>query len=232
MDHRDDPTQQNVYQKELDEQLAGRQVIYNDQVMIDGKPYRVPYKMVKEIEFSNIHKEAMIDFEHAGRLQYRLMLMDSVLRAKVEFVKQKITIVYNPTTAQNNKPKTTKEELVSFLAKEGIRIDPSSMVEKDFDYFKEMYSYHYNPPSIRERPPYGYTMDEWKKMRDNYNKKAAQGREDGYKKFQEWQDTYAEQHPTILGEKISATPRKVGLTERLFGKKKEDKKSGFWFHGV
>lgn len=233
MDHRDDPTQQNVYQKELDEQLKGNQVIYNDQVMIDGKPYRVPYKMVKEIEFSNVKKEEMIDLEHAGRLQYRLMLMDTVLRAKVEFIKQKITIVYNPTTAQNNKPKITKEELISFLAKEGVKIDPKSMVENDFDYFKEMYSYHYNPPAIRERPPYGYTMDEWRKMRDEYNKKSAQGREDNYRKFQEWQNSYAEQHPEILGENITAAPKKEGLMEKIFGKKnKGDKEKGFWFHGV
>jgi len=233
MDHRDDPSNQNIYQKELEEQLKGNTVIYNDQVMIDGKAYRVPYKMIKEVEFSNVSKEQMQDMEHAARLQYRLMLQDSVLRAKVEFVKQKITITYNPSTALNNRPKITREELISFLAKEGVHVDPNSMQERDFDYFKEMYSYQFNPPSIRERPPYGYTMDEWKKMRDDYNKKAAQGRVDNYKKFQEWQDSYAEQHPEVLGETASsAAPKKMGLKERLFGKKKGDKEKQFWFHGV
>lgn len=235
MDHRDDPNQQNVYQKELEEQLSGKQVIYNDQVMIDGKSYRVPYKMVKEIEFSNINKQQMIDMEHAGRLQYRLMLQDSIIRAKVEFVKQKITIVYNPATAQNNKPKLSKEELISFIAKEGVKIDPSAMHERDFDYFNEMYMYQFNPPSIRERPPYGYTMDEWKKMRDEYNKKAAEGRVENYNKFQEWQDSYAEQHPDILGETLtnSKEPKKTTLKEKIFGKKKKgEKEKGFWFHGV
>jgi hypothetical protein len=233
MDHREDQSQ-NVYQKELEEQLSGKQVVYNDQVLIDGKSYRVPYKMVKEIEFENISKQHMVDMEHAGRLQYRLMLQDSIIRAKVEFVKQKITIVYNPDTAQNNKPKISKEDLISFLAKEGVKIDPSAMKERDFDYFNEMYMYQFNPPSIRERPPYGYTMDEWKKMRDEYNQKAAQGRIDGYRKFQEWQNSYKEQHPDILGETVtnSQEPKKASLKEKIFGKKKNDKEKGFWFHGV
>ncbi len=232
MDHRDDPSSQNLYQKELEEQMSGNQVIYNDQVMINGKPHRVPYKMIKEVEFSGVNKEQMIDMEHAARLQYRLMLQDTVIRAKVEFVKQKITVVYNPVGAENNKPKISKEDLINFIGKEGVRIDPSQMKERDFDYFKEMYTYQFSPPSVRERPPYGYTMEEWKKMRDEYNKKAADGRVDNYKKFQEWQDSYAERHPDILGERMSATPKKQGLMEKLFGKKKGDKEKGFWFHGV
>lgn len=229
MDHRED-TQQNVYQKELEEQLSGNKVIYDDKVMIDGKPYRVPYKIVKEIEFSNVNKAELIDMEHAARIQYRLMLQDAVLRAKVEFVKQKITIVFNPMDAKNNREKTSIENLISFLAKEGVKVNPSLMQEQDFDYFKEMYSYHYNPPSIRERPPYGYTMDEWRKMRDEYNKKTEEGKVKSYEKFREWQNSYAEEHPDILADKIQPS-KKLSLKERLFGKKKKGEK-GFWFHGV
>ena len=233
MDHRDDPANQNLYQKELAEQLSGKQVIYNDQVTIEGKTYRVPYSMIKEVEFSNVSREQMLDMEHAARLQYRLMLQESVIRAKVEFVKQKITIVYNPVGAENNKPKITKEELVKFMEGEGVRVDARSMSERDFDYFKEMYSYQFNPPSIRERPPYGYTMSEWKKMRNEYNKKASEGRVENYDKFREWQNSYASKHPEILGESITATaPRKKGLVEKILGKKKGDGEKGFWFHGV
>ncbi len=234
MDHREEEeANRNVYQKELEEQLSGKQVVYNDQVMIDGKPYRVPYKMVKEIEFSNIRREEMIDMEHAARLQYRLMLQEPVLRAKVEFVKQKITIVYNPADAQNNKPKISREELVSFLAKEGVRAEMSNAVENDFDYFKEMYSYQFDPPAIRERPPYGYTMAEWKKMREKYYRDTEAGKQEANRKFKEWQDGYAIDHPEILADKISAgaAPRKPSLKERIFGRKKKGEK-GFWFHGV
>lgn len=233
MDRRDDPANQNLYQKELEEQLSGKQKIYNDQVLIDGKPYRVPYKIIKEIEFSDVSKDQLIDMEHAARLQYRLMLQESVIRAKVEFVKRKITIVYNPIGAENNKPKSTKEDLISFMEGEGVKVDINKMNERDFDYFKEMYTYQFNPPSIRERPPYGYTMDEWRKMRDEYNKKAAEGREKSYQKFKEWQDSYASMHPNVLGESISSTAvKKKGLTERIFGKKKKEGEKGFWFHGV
>lgn len=233
MDHREEAGHQNVYQKELDEQLSGKQVVYNDQILIDGKYYRVPYKMVKEIEFSNIKKEEMIDMEHAGRLQYRLMLQEPVLRAKVEFVKQKITIVYNPAGAENNKPKISKEELVTFIAKEGVRIDPQQMAEKDFDYIREMYSYQFDPPAIRERPPYGYTMDEWKKMREKYYRDTEEGKQKAREKFKEWQDSYAMEHPDILADKLptGTANKKLSLKERIFGKKKKGEK-GFWFHGV
>ncbi len=231
MDRREDHNEQNVYQKELEEQLSGSQVIYNDQVTIDGKQYRVPYGMVKEIEFSDVPKEGMMDMEHAARLQYRLMLQEPVLRAKVEFVKQKITIVYNPTEAKNNKPKISREELVSFLSKEGVRIDPTHFSEKDFDYLKEMYSYQFNPPSIRERPPYGYTISEWKRMRDKYNSDTEKGKEESQKKFKEWQDSYAAEHSEILSDKVSAKHRNPSIREKLFGKKKKGEK-GFWFHGV
>lgn len=231
MDRREDPTQQNVYQKELEEQMSGKQVIYNDQMMIDGKPYRVPYKMIKEIEFSNLKKEELIDIEHAGRLQYRLMLLETVIRAKVEFVKQKITIVYNPLAAENNKPKTSAEELVSFLAKEGVKVNLQFMQQRDFDYFKEMYTYQFNPPSIRERPPYGYTMEEWKKMREKYYKDTEEGKQKAREKFKDWQDSYAMQHPDVLADKVPAGVKKLSLKEKLFGRKKKDEK-GFWFHGV
>ena len=233
MDRRDDPSQQNVYQKELEEQMSGRQVVYEDQVMIEGKAYRVPYKAIKEIELSNIKLEEMVDLEHAGRLQYRLMLLEPVIRAKVEFIKGKITVVYNPAGAQNNKPKMSKEEIFSFLEGEGVHADPHNIKERDFDYFKEMYSYHFDPPSIRERPPYGYTMDEWKKMRDKYHGDTEEGKAKARQKFKEWQDGYAAEHPEILSDKLPAgsAQRRVTLKERIFGKKKKGEK-GFWFHGV
>jgi hypothetical protein len=37
------------------------------------------------------------------------------------------------------------------------------MEDVDYDYYKELYSYAYFSPSIREAPPYGWTREEWKK---------------------------------------------------------------------
>ena len=138
---------------------------YNDKITEDGKEYRVPYRVVKEIVFRGVSKEEMVDIEHAARLQYRLMLMDAVLRAKVEFNHGIITIVYNNPEAENRKEKISKDDLISFLAKEGVHV--SAGEERDFDYYKEMYSYQFNPPVIRERPPYGYSQEEWKRMKQS-----------------------------------------------------------------
>ncbi len=229
MDHRE-TNGVNEYEKDLK-----NEDIYDEYVTIDGKQFRIPYKMVKEVIISDVKKEELISIEHAGRLQYRFMLLEPVLRAKVEFTKGKITVVYNPTTARNRKEKMNLEDITKFLSNEGVHVATCPKTERDFDYFVEMYSYQFDPPSIRERPPYGYTAAEWRLMKNEYNSKMQLAKQKTRSKFAEWQSSYAEQHPDVLGEYITEKPpEKLTLTKKIFGKKKGGKKDdkGFWFHGV
>ena len=137
-------------------QQAGsvQQQEYNEYVTeADGKQYRVPYKMVKKVTFTNVSKAELIDIPHAARLQYRLMLMDPVLKATVDFTKAKISILYNHREAQNQKEKIGLDELKEFLAKQGVNVSNEHTMLEDHDYYKNLYTYAYTPPSIRERDP-------------------------------------------------------------------------------
>ena len=69
----------------------------------DGKQYRVPYRTIKQVIFTSLSKEELIDIPHAARLQYRLMLLDPVIKARVDFTKLKMSIIYNPREADNLK---------------------------------------------------------------------------------------------------------------------------------
>lgn len=234
MDHRENQDQ-NTYQKELEQSKKGENK-FDDMVTIDGHPFRIPYKIIKEAVWSNVSKEEMVSMEHAARIQYRLMLLEPIIRAKIEFMKQKITIVYNPTEAVNRKEKISMHELIKFMATEGVHLDHNKAEIRDFDYYNEMYKYQFDPPTVRERPPYGYTMDEWKKMKGEYTTKIAESKVTSEDKFKNWQDSYAGQHPEVFGQSAAAAvpAKKPTLMQRLFGKKdgkKKDEKS-FWFHGV
>ncbi len=230
MDKREN-LEQNAYQKELEQELKEGPKSYDDRIIIDGKPFRVPYRTIKEITFSNVRREELIDIEHSARLQYRLMLLEPVIMAKVEFVKQKITVSFNPSEAENRKPKMGIPELVSFLAKEGVRVEGLPHESRDLDYFKEFYSYFYDPLPIRERPPYGYTQDEWKTMKDEYLAKMQEAKTKNVEKFKEWQHSYAMQHPELF-DIGSVAEKPLTLKERILGKKKQKGDKGFWFHGV
>ncbi|MCL5100804.1 MAG: hypothetical protein M1122_02525 [Candidatus Marsarchaeota archaeon] len=228
MDHRDN-IQHDLYKKDLEESKGSKQT-NNEFITLEGKSYRVPYSAIKEVTFSNVNRNELIDLEHAARLQYRLMLQDSILRAKVEFIKQTITVVYNPSSATNRKPKISFDELVKFLANEGVHVENLPREERDFDYIKEMYNYHYNPPAIREHPPYGYTAEEWRKMKADYLSKLEKMKHENTEKFVAWQKEYEAEHPEVFGEKAVST--KKSAVEKLFGRKGSGKDKGFWFHGV
>ncbi len=227
MDHREN-LDQNLYEKELKD---SEEKAYDDFVTINGKSYRVPYRMIKEVTFEGVSKAEMIDLEHAARLQYRLMLQDSIIRAKVEFAKQRIDIVYNPTESNKRKEKISLPDLIAFMAKEGINVEQCKRSERDFDYLKEMYTYQYEPPTIREHPPYGYTAKEWAEMKDDYYKKVEEAKQKGREKFEEFQRQYAAEYPEIFGKEEGSDDKKMTLKEKIFGKKKKQDK-GFWFHGV
>lgn len=209
---------------------------FNSFVTEDGKQYRVPYRMVKKIVFSNLKKEELIDIPHAARLQYRLMLLDPILKAKVDFTKTRVIIIYNPRTADNYKEKISREELIDVLAKQGVHVSLENIEEADFDYYKNFYSYAYSPPAIRESAPYGYSREEWRKFRPEYEKKMAELDVEKKAKFRDWQETYLEGNPEIApkiveGYQPKGKPKRT-FFDKLLGRKKEQKEKGFWFHGV
>lgn len=206
---------------------------YNDKIMEDGKPIRVPYGMIKEVTFSDISQTELRDIEHSARLQYRLLLMDPILKAKIEFHKKRIIITYNPTGSENRKEKINQQELLEFLEKEGVHVKKDAISERDVDYYNEIYKYQFDPVSIREHAPYGYSREEWKKMKPEYTIAAAKNLQDKQDKFHTWQDSYLQEHPELWKE-YNYTPqeKKPTLMEKIFGKKKREKEKGFWFHGT
>lgn len=188
-----------TYQKDLEKELAEIKQ-YDEYVDEKGVRLRIPYKNVKQVSFSNLKKEELIDAEHAARLQYRLMLLEAVLFAKVEFAERRITITYNPPEAQSRKEKMSLQQIVDFLAKENVRVDAQQMQEKDVDYYNEIYKYQYSPKSVREHPPYGYTLEEWGKMKADYEAKKAVYWKEDLEKFHAWQQNYLREHPELAAE--------------------------------
>ena len=163
----------------------------------NGERYRLPYKTVKEIVFNNVSKQELVDLQHAARLQYKLLLNEAILRAKVEFVKQRISIVYNPPGYNKGKPEISPEGIAALIRQEGVHVDLASAEQRDVDYYAEIWRAQFHPPMIREHPPYGYTLDEWKKMKDKYEQKVKQAREKKLEEFHEWQKRYEQEHPEL-----------------------------------
>ncbi len=151
----------------------------------DGKKFRMPYKMIKKVTFKNLDQKELVDIPHSARLQYRLLLFDAVIKAKVDYYKKFIRIVYNHPEADNIREKISRKQLIDFLAGEGVHVkaDAENMEETDYDYIKELYNYAYFPKSIRESPPYGWTREEWKSEQERQEKKK-----------------YREEHPGIISK--------------------------------
>jgi hypothetical protein len=156
----------------------------------EGKKYRIPYHIIKRAVFSGLKREELIDVQHSARLQYRLMLLESVIKAIVDFNDLEITVMYNPTGADNNSAKMSIEQLTEFLAQEGVHADQGGVKNEDYDYYKHFYSYAYSSPSIRKSAPYSYTLDEWKRLEPEFIKKTARANEDKLAKFRAWQKKY------------------------------------------
>ena len=231
MDRRINAPEESAFLKDLNEEDGD----YDDKVLVDGKHYRIPYKTVKEVTFSNLNAYDLKDIPYSARLQYRLLLLDSVLKAKVEFVKNRITITYNPTGSGNRKEKISREELMQFLSKEGVTVSAAAISERDVDYVEEIYKYQSNPDTIREHAPYGYTRDEWKSMKPGWASHQKKATAEKYEKFQRFQDSYLAQHPELAKMGVSQNFKKQddkSLIGRILGKERKDKEKGFWFHGV
>jgi hypothetical protein len=232
MDRRESAPQENGFLKDLNTDEAE----YDDMVEYNGKKYRVPYKIIKEVTFSGLNPSDLKDIEHSARLQYRLLLLDSVLKAKVEFIRSRIIITYNPPESMNRKDKISRQQLIEFLSKEGVGVNPGSIAERDVDYFEEIYKYQFEPASIREHAPYGYSREQWKQMKPEWDRKQKEVAQAKYTKFLKFQDSYIDQHPELLGigtkRNFAEQPKKLTLKDRIMGKGKKEKDKGFWFHGV
>jgi hypothetical protein len=164
----------------------------------NGIKFRMPYTIIKKLTFKNLDQKELIDIPHVARLQYRLLLFDAIIKAKADYHKRFIRIIYNPPYADNIKEKISRAKLIEFLASEGVHVSeaPENVEEEDYDYQKELYNYAYFPPSIREAPPYGWTREEWKKEKERVAR-----------------EKYRMEHPTLM--------------DRILGrdKKKEKKES-------
>ena len=170
----------------------------------EGKKYRIPYHIIKRAVFSNLKKEELIDVQHSARLQYRLMLLESVIKAIVDFNDLEITVMYNPTGADNNSAKMSIEQLTEFLAQEGVHADQGGVKNEDYDYYKHFYSYAYSSPSIRKSAPYSYTLDEWKRLEPEFIKKTARANEDKLAKFRAWQKKYLKENAAKYKNPVSS----------------------------
>ncbi|MCL4383526.1 hypothetical protein M1278_02725 [Candidatus Marsarchaeota archaeon] len=114
----------------------------------------IPYDIIKQAVFE-VNKSDLIDIPHCARLQYNLLKLDAIIKAKVEYNKALITIIYNPKSAENEKNKIDLNEIKQFLEKQGIKIKDARISEKDYDYYNKFYLYAFNPKQIRYHPPYG-----------------------------------------------------------------------------
>jgi len=159
-----------------------------------------PYKIVRKAIFSNLERKELIDVPHSARLQYRLMLLDPIIKAAVNFADSKIAIIYNPKTASNIRDKISLDELVQILAKEGVHTNKEDTEDNDCDYLKELYSYAHNPAVVREVPPYSYTAEEWKRMQSAWEQKMERTEARKKEKFRQWQEKYLNAHADIASK--------------------------------
>ncbi len=221
MDKSEKTPKMSEYQEDLIKNSAiDDEKIKKQYIEENGNLFRVPYRIVSKVVFSNIDKADFKDSEHAARLQYRLMLNDAILKARVHYARGNIIIIYNPLTSDNLKEKIGIDEIIKFLEGEGIRVSREHMVDEPYDYYKNFYSYAFSPPAIREHAPYGYTIQEWKKMKPEYEKKKLEYRKKSEDKFHEFQMNYLKQHPELAKEYgIEIQEEKV--KHGIFGRKKK-----------
>lgn len=227
MDKSQTAPKRSAYQEDLQNTAGLSEEQINAQYVIEnGNRIRVPYRMVREVVFTNVkHTGEFADPEHAARLQYRLMLNDAILKARVFFIRNKIAVIYNPKDASNLKEKIDIEEIKAFLREQGVEIDEGSISDHPYDYYKDLYSYAFMPPAIREHAPYGYTLKEWKRMKPEWDRKTIKYKAKKEAQQERFRQEYLAEHPELakeLGIEIK-DPKK---------RKRQDANKGFWFHGV
>jgi hypothetical protein len=204
-----------------EEEKAGLGFDYH--ITEDGKQYTLPYRIIKQVTFTNLKIGELVDIPHAARLQYRLMLLEPVIKAWVDYTKSKIVVIYNPREAKNLREKMSLEELRDFLSKQGVNVSTDTMHEEDYDYKRRLYDYAYSSPSVRESAPYSYTVEEWRGMKPEWEEKMKKGEFEKKEKFRKFQEGYLEANPDVVekvepGYKPKGTV-KVGLFGRILGGK-------------
>ena len=171
---------------------------FDEYVEEGGRRYMLPYRTVKQAVFAGIRKDEIKDWSHAARLQYKLLLLDPVLRAKVDADRRTISVIYNPDSADNRNEKMSLKALVGFLEREGVRVSEKDAEVRDFDYRSEMYEYNYDPKEIRERPPFGYTIDEWHSgMKSKFEKSVQDAERKKLAEFYAWREEFKKEHPEL-----------------------------------
>ncbi|BCS90985.1 MAG: hypothetical protein ARM1_0442 [Candidatus Micrarchaeota archaeon] len=206
---------------------------FNPYIEENGVKFIIPYKIITEVKFK-VKKEDLIDIPHSARLQYRLMLLDAVIRATVDFTRERITIVYNDVNNFNNKPKLSIDEIVEFLNVNGVHVSRDDIIERrDYDYYKEFYSYTYNPKVIRKAAPYGISQEEWDRIAPEYERMIKEAERKKIDSFKAWQRQYELEHRDVFGvtDNLSEDKGVLQRFKRLFIKK-EDSNKGYWFHGL
>lgn len=222
MDRREETKHEgNRYKQELEEQKKKEIDFSKQYIEEDGKKFRVPYRIVKRVVFPGIKKEELRDIPHSARLQYRLLLLDAVLKATVNFTRSTITVIYNPVTSDNLKEKISRQGIIDFLAKEGVNVDADIAREEDYDYVKSFYNYAFNPLPVREHTPYGYTKEQWKELKEAWREKTLQYAITNKESFKKWQEAYYNEY--ILGIKPEA-PKKRSKIDEILGKKPNEEK--------
>jgi hypothetical protein len=178
---------------------GGEASAYGGYVEDRGGKYMVPYQKVRRAVFAGVSREELRDPEHAARLQYRLLLMEPVLAASVDFDGLAISLVYNPEDAVNRNEKISLRGIADFLAGEGVHVDAGKAESKELDYYRDIYEYYNDPKTIRERPPYSYTLEEWKKgMKEKYEKGMAAAEKKKLDEFGKWRAEFEKEHPELL----------------------------------
>ena len=189
---------ENDYKRFYAENRGAASSAADEYIEDKGGKYMIPYRMVRRVVFAGVSGEELVDQAHAARLQYRLILMEPVLLAAVDFDSLTITITYNPEDATNRSEKVSIEGIAGFLASEGVHVDSGRAESREIDYYTEIYKYYHDPKVLREHPPYGYTLDEWGKgMKAKYEKDMAGIEKKKLEEWREWQAEFEGEHPEI-----------------------------------
>lgn len=226
MDKNNPIIKKSAYQEDLQRTATLTEQEINSQYIIEkGNRIRVPYRMVKQVIFTNVKQSGEFsDPEHAARLQYRLLLNDAILKARVHYIRNKILIIYNPKDAGNLKDKIDLDGIKAFLKEQKVEIDENSISDEPYDYYKDFYTYAFDSPSIREHPPYGYTLKEWKKMKPDWEKKIKEYTKKKELTQEKFRQDYLIEHPELAKE--------LGIEIKDSEKKPKKSERGFWFHGM
>jgi hypothetical protein len=189
---------ENDYKRFYSENGGAASSALGEYIEDKGGKYMIPYRRVRQVVFAGVSGEELGDQAHAARLQYRLMLMEPVLMAAVDFDSLTIRITYNPEDATNRSEKISLKGLIGFLSSEGVHVDSGKAESKEVDYYTEIYKYYHDPKVLREHPPYGYTLDEWGNgMKAKYEKDMIVAEKKKLDEWRAWQAEFEDEHPEL-----------------------------------